>query len=119
MNESPLPTQWKPFTSKEHNYLFFQLNQIRTEVNYFDSMYQFWSECFLIESTGQCIRTTFDSHRSMLKPFVHIFTCLLIIVVFLTIIFFIWRSCHRKKQGRLLSPRSPGPLLTYPHRVSA
>ncbi|CAF4027643.1 unnamed protein product, partial [Rotaria sp. Silwood1] len=34
--------QWKSYTNNEHNYMFFQLNNIHNEHNYYDSMYYFW-----------------------------------------------------------------------------
>lgn len=117
--DPPLTVEWKAYSSNEHNYLFFQLNHIRNEVNYFDSMYQFWLECFRIEDTGLCPHSYIASNRSFLSIALHILTCLLIVIVFFFILFCIWRNSQQKKRERLLSPRSPGPLLTYPHRVSA
>ena len=54
---SKVDVEWKEYLKDEHNYMFFQLNEIRNELNYFDSMYEFWSEFFRIETSGGCETT--------------------------------------------------------------
>jgi hypothetical protein len=105
-------TEWKSYQETEHNYIFFRLNNIYNEPNYFDAMYNFWLECFQIEDRGGCYKTKAKKH---LTPLI----VLLILLLIILIIFFIWKYSQKKKRGHLLSYRSPTALLSYPNRVSA
>ena len=89
--------QWKPYTADEHNYLFFQLNHIHTERNYFDSMYEFWLTIFRTETRGGCI------HRLILvkmRQHLKIFLIVLLILLGIVSIALLRKYCRKKAQNR-------------------
>ena len=108
-------TQWKNYTSAEHNYMFFQLNDIRNEPNYFDSMYQFWSDCFQTEKNGGCQQAPWMKMKRHLLPF-------LLIVLVLVLLLITCLVCQQvqKKKKRYLSSQARLPIdqLQYPHLIS-
>jgi len=107
-------SEWKAYRDNEHNYIYFQLNNIRNERNYFDSMYDFWLECFRIENTGHCNKIKMKNHLTSLMIF-------FILILILIIIYCLWKYFQNKRKRYLLSHRSPTAtaLLAYPTRVSA
>ncbi len=105
--------EWKLYTDDEHNYIYFQLNNIRNERNYFDTMYNFWLENFQIENKGNCPKMKIKKH-------VRSWMIFLFFLFFLLMIYFIWIYFQKKKRGHLLSSnRSPTALIPYPNRISA
>jgi len=96
--------EWKEYTNKQHNYLYFRLNNIHNERNYFDSMYDFWLECFRIENSGHC-------KNMKIKRYFPSLMFLFIFIFILIIIYFIWNYLQKKKKGH----RSPTALLPYPN----
>ena len=87
--------QWKSYTTDEHNYLFFQLNNIRIERNYFDSMYQFWLKIFQIESHGGC------EHRLILmkmKKHLKTFFIFLVSLFLISSICLLRKYCRKKER---------------------
>ncbi|CAF1024438.1 unnamed protein product [Rotaria sordida] len=110
MDESNI--EWKPYTNNEHNYLYFGLNSIQNELNYFDKMYQFWLRCFRIESKGGCRKKKFIKHLIL-------FMTSLIFLSILLMMYFLWTYCQKKKPGHLFSHRSPTALYPYPNHVLA
>jgi hypothetical protein len=94
--------------------MYFHLNNIHNEHNFFDSMYQFWLECFRIENAGGCTKQEMKMKRHLIS-FMLTFLCLSIILI----IYFIWKYFQNKKKGHLLSRQSPTALLPYLNRVSA
>lgn len=107
-----LNVEWKSYTEDGHNYLFFHLNNIHNELNYFDTMYNFWLECFRIENAGGCTKMKMNKH---LTSFIILFVFLLIILI----IYFIWKYFQKRNRRQLSSHGSPTVLLPYPNRVSA
>jgi hypothetical protein len=107
MNSS---TEWKAYTSDEHNYIFFQLNNIRNELNYFDSMYYFWLKCFQTELNGECTRELIlIKMKKHLAPFL---ICLGSLLIFLIIYLIIH---HYRKQQRY---RTPNDAIQYPNFIT-
>ncbi|UJR15213.1 hypothetical protein I4U23_002172 [Adineta vaga] len=90
-------SEWKPYTAYEHNYMFFQLNNIRNERNYYDSMYSFWSQCFQMEFHGQCnqkyLLTKMKKH---VVPFIILLSGFLLIII----VYFICRHYQKKERYR-------------------
>jgi hypothetical protein len=108
--------EWQPYTAQEHNFLFFQLNQIRNERNYFDAMHRFWFEWYRIEQTGVC---RVPRLSSSVKKHLRLVLVLFLILLGCFVVYLIWKYMQQRKKGRLLSPRSPAPLLSHPRRISA
>jgi hypothetical protein len=107
--------EWKSYTEHEHNYIYFQLNNIHNERNYFDTMYDFWLENFQIENTGICPKMKITKKRHMTSWMIFLF-----FLFFFLMIYFIWIYFQKKKRGHLLSSnRSPTALIPYPALVSA
>lgn len=99
--------QWKSYTTDEHNYLFFQLNNIRIERNYFDSMYQFWLKIFQIESHGRC------EHRLILmkmKKHLKTFFILLASLFLISSICLLRKYCRKKERFQTTND-----LVQYPN----
>ncbi|CAF1056578.1 unnamed protein product [Adineta steineri] len=104
-------TEWKSYTNKNHNYLYFQLNNIHNEINYFDSMYDFWLKCFQTEDQGGCTKGKIRKHLALF-----LFICSSIFI--LTISYLIWKYFQMKKKGQLFAHESPTTLLPHLGRVS-
>ncbi|CAF3882499.1 unnamed protein product [Adineta steineri] len=101
--------QWKSYTNNEHNYMFFQLNNIHNEHNYYDSMYYFWLKCFQTELDGGCHNGHFITKmKKHLLPFFIFLSCLLIIII----ICFIYAHYQRKKRQR-----TSADLQQYPNFI--
>lgn len=102
--------EWKAYTLDEHNYIFFQLNNIHNERNYFDSMYEFWLRSFQTELLGGC-----GNKLIIIKMKRHITKFLLILSILLIIlIFYFLYKCHQKKKQY----RTPNDLLQYPNFIT-
>ncbi|UJR31465.1 hypothetical protein I4U23_018954 [Adineta vaga] len=104
--------EWKMYSKFEHNYLYFHLNNIHNEQNYFDSMYNFWMKCFQIEDAGGCNKPKIGRHFTS-------FLVLFLIIFILIMIYFIWKYFQIRKTGQLLAHGSPSILLPHSNRVSA
>jgi len=103
--------EWKSYTRNEHNYIFFQLNNIHNERDYFDSMYEFWLKYFQRESNGgechiELLKIKMTKH---LVPFLIILSVLLIILM----LYFLCKCYHRRERYR-----TPNDLLQYPSFVT-
>jgi hypothetical protein len=94
----------------EHNYIFFQLNNIRNELNYFDSMYYFWLKCFQTELNGEC-----NSELILMKMKKHLIPFLILISVLLIIIIICLICRHYRKQQQY---RTPNDLIQYPNFIT-
>ena len=105
--------RWKAYTSTEHNYMFFQLNNIRNEVDYFDSMYQFWSECFQTERNGGCQQTWMKMKKHLLPFFLLVLALVLLLITCL-----ICTQVRKKKRCLSSQARLPIDQLQYPHLIS-
>ncbi|CAF1136483.1 unnamed protein product [Adineta ricciae] len=103
-------SEWKPYTASEHNYMFFELNNIRNERDYYSSMYSFWSQCFQIESTGRCTKANlYTKMKRHVVPFSILLSSLLLIIL----VYLICKSYYKKKQYR-----TPNDLHQYPDFVT-
>lgn len=102
-------TEWRPYSSNEHNFMFFQLNSIHNERNYFDRMYKFWTKYFHVEKSGHCQKSSYMTKRSMfLVSLILIFVCFLCI-------YFLWKCFQKKNKRHLETNRSPSALIpAYP-----
>ena len=86
--------QWKPYTAIERNYIFFELNNIHNVRNYFDSMYDFWLECFQAELNGGC------SNNLVMRIKKYLISYLIILLVLSFIIFiYVIYEYYRKKRA--------------------
>ncbi|CAF1293392.1 unnamed protein product [Rotaria magnacalcarata] len=103
--------QWKPYTTYEHSYLYFHMNSIHLEYNYFDEMYNFWLGCFQIESRGNC-------QKVKIRQYFISFIILFIFLLTLIMLFILWKYCQKKKAGLLFSRRPPAPLVPHSNSVS-
>lgn len=100
-------SEWREYTQEEHNYIFFQLNNIHTEYSYFDSMYDFWLKCFQTELNGRCENVYF-----IMKMKKHFGIFFLILLALLLIMFcYFLRKYYRKKQHY----RAANDLIQYPN----
>ncbi|CAF5134965.1 unnamed protein product [Rotaria sp. Silwood1] len=90
--------EWKPYTSNEHNYIFFQLNNIHNELNYFDSMYNFWIKFFQTELNGGC-------HKELIimkiKKHIGLFLIILFVLLIFIIIYFICKRYRKNKKNNI------------------
>ncbi len=102
--------QWKPYTTNEHNYLFFQLNNIHNEHNYYDSMYYFWLKCFQTELNGIC-----NNEFQLMKMKKHLAAFLIILFVLLIIVVIYFICKHFQTRQRY---RTPTDLAQYPNFVT-
>jgi hypothetical protein len=103
-------TQWKPYTTSEHNYIFFQLNNIHNERNYFDFMYDFWLKCFQTELNGGCNR----EYLSMkMKKYFGLFLIILFVFLFILILSFLCKHYFKKQRYR-----TSNDLLQYPNFIT-
>lgn len=102
--------EWKAYTLNEHNYIFFQLNNIHNEPNYFDSMYNFWLKSFQTELIGGCSRKLL-----MMKMKKHIapFLIILFVLFIILILYFLCKRHHQKEQYR-----TQNDLLQYPNFIT-
>ena len=90
--------------------MYFQLNHLRNEVNYFDSMYNFWLEIFRIEDAGACPKMKKRNQWTSVMIFLLVLTCI-------PMFYFIWNYFQKKKQREFLSS-PPAASLPYPDHVS-
>ncbi|CAF2718797.1 unnamed protein product [Rotaria sp. Silwood2] len=88
--------EWRPYTENEHNYIFFQLNNIHNEPNYFDSMYYFWIKFFQTELNGGC-----HNELTIMKKKKHVlsFVLILFVLLIIIIIYFIYKRYRKTKNN--------------------
>ena len=113
--KSLLPAQWQPYRANEHNYLYFQMKKFRTEPNYFDSMFQFWTECFQIENEGGC-RKSFSINKSMGVRYFRTLAIVLSVLFGLLLFYFLGKYIqHRRKANDYFHPSLvPSYLILIP-----
>lgn len=110
-SQANLP-EWKAYTRTEHNYMYFQLKRIRNEVNYFDSMYDFWLDIFRIEDAGACPKMKKKKKNRLTSVMMF-----LIVLSSIPMFYFIWKYFQKKKQREFLSS-PPAASLPYPDHIS-
>lgn len=92
--DSSATYEWKEYTRTEHNYMIFQLNNIHTERNYFDSMYKFWLKTFQTESNGGC---EFRWFRMKMKKHYGIFFLLIFVLILILFCMFLRKFCRNRQ----------------------
>lgn len=100
-SRSNVDTTWKNFRHDEHNYIVFELNEIRNEKNYFDSMYEFWSRAFQIERNGGC-----KTNSKQLKDFLFPILIFVSILILATISLLIFKSFEKIDFNRRSRPET-------------
>lgn len=102
--------EWQPYRRNEHNYMFFQLNSIRNERNYFDTMYEFWLKYFHMEKTGHCQKSWFMKNKRfmfMMNKLLMFIISLIIFFVCFMCIYFLWKYFQKKNKQQFEINCSP------------